>query len=165
MAEGSIPSGRTNKFQEDTCQRVCVLFVFFGLGCLLVARFAASLIYMSASRGPFSAQNAPIAILVCHLECAPARSFAQVKTHGVSAFCSFRKLRALPSLEGCAAAAIVTLPLSPLHRDTCQSSQAAPAFWGPSWTFAAARVRASRSLVAIYGKYRWKNAQIPGVRT
>lgn len=102
--------------------------------------------------------------LVCHLECAPIRSLAQGEAHTASTPHSLGNLRALPSFEGCAAAATVTLPLSPMHMDTSQSSQAAPALLGPSSAFVAARVRASRSLTAMYGKFSWKNGASHDVR-
>ena len=102
--------------------------------------------------------------LVCHLECAPVRSLAQGEAHTASTPHSLGNLRALPSFEGCAAAATVTLPLSPMHMDTSQSSQAAPALLGPSSAFVAARVRASRSLTAMYGKFSWKNGASHDVR-
>lgn len=98
---GSIPPWRTNRFQEDTCHSVCILFVVSGLGCLLVARFAASLIHMMASRGPSSAQNGPAATLVCHPECAPARSLAQGEAHAASAPHGLGNLRALPFSWSC----------------------------------------------------------------
>ena len=159
-AVGSIPPWRTNKFQEDTYHSVCILFVVSGLGCPLVARFAASLIHMMASRGPSSAQNDPAVILVCHLECAPARSLAQGKAHAASTPHGLGNLRALPFSEGCAAAVSATLPLSPIHPKTDQSSQAALGLLGPSPLLPGARVRASRSLAAIYGILSWKNAHL-----
>ena len=159
-AVGSIPPWRTNRFQEDTCHSVCILFVVSGLGCPLVARFAASLIHMMASRGPSSAQNGPAATLVCHPECAPARSLAQGEAHAASAPHGLGNLRALPFSEGCAAAVSATLPLSPIHPKTDQSSQAAPGLLGPSPLLPGARVRASRSLAAIYGILSWKNAHL-----
>ena len=61
------------------------LLSFSGLGQPLVTRFAASFIHMMASRGPSSAQHGPAPTLVCHPECAPARSLAQGKAHAASA--------------------------------------------------------------------------------
>lgn len=67
----------------------------------LVTRFAASLIHMMASRGPSSAQHGPAAILVCHPECAPARSLAQGEAHAASAPHGLGNLRALPFSWSC----------------------------------------------------------------
>ena len=109
---------------------------------------------------PFFGKNGPAATLVCHPECAPARSLAQGEAHAASAPHGLGNLRALPFSEGCAAAVSATLPLSPIHPKTDQSSQAAPGLLGPSPLLPGARVRASRSLAAIYGILSWKNAHL-----
>lgn len=167
MAGGSIPPGRTMKFQEDTYHRVCILFVISCLGCPLVAHFAVSFFQTLASRHPFPTQDDPAVSMVCHLECAPARSLAQGEAHTASEPHSLGNLRALPFSEGCAAAVSATLPLSPIHPETGQSSQGGLRFLGPSPTPDRMRVALPRGLAAMRGKYRWKNAQIefPGVRT
>ena len=54
-----------------------------------------------ASRGPSSAQHGPAAILVCHPECAPARSLAQGEAHAASAPHGLGNLRALPFSWSC----------------------------------------------------------------
>lgn len=49
----------------------------------------------------YSAQNDPAVILVCHLECAPARSLAQGEAHAASAPHGLGNLRALPFSWSC----------------------------------------------------------------
>lgn len=50
---------------------------------------------------PSSAQNGPAATLVCHPECAPARSLAQGEAHAASAPHGLGNVRALPFSWSC----------------------------------------------------------------
>lgn len=51
--------------------------------------------------GPFFGTEWPAATLVCHPECAPARSFAQGEAHAASAPHGLGNLRALPFFWSC----------------------------------------------------------------
>ncbi len=91
----------------------------------------------------------------------PARSLAQGEAHAASAPHGLGNLRALPFSEGCAAAVSATLPLSPIHPKTDQSSEAAPGLLGPSPLLPGAGVRASRSLARSMEFFHGKMHTLP----